>query len=377
VAGERPRAAGGGPVGLASAGAEPAPCSDFGADTGGGATRTQLSERGGDELQLQVRTRGGARSERERCLCGPPCPQRLAVLDLGSTSFNLLVADVCAGGRIEPVLRRREQLELGRWIASPRKLPGRVRDAALRSSAALIGLAREQGSQRVLAVGTAALRDAAGGAELSAELASALELPVRVLSGVEEACTLFCALRQRHGADELCLAIDLGGGSLELARGCAAGVEAALSLPLGVVHLRSALELPDPLGASDEQRLRRHVRERLERSGAAAIARDAREVLASGGALRALLRIAAAEGAAPRGGRFAVERLQALCASLARAPRAARERRPGMNPRRVDSIATAAVITSELVRALDLRSFTVSDWGLREGVLLEAARGHR
>jgi exopolyphosphatase / guanosine-5'-triphosphate,3'-diphosphate pyrophosphatase len=145
---------------------------------------------------------------------------RVAVLDLGSTSFHLLVADASPTGRIERVVRQRVMLRLGATIAAEGEIPKAIAARAVESARALQDLAEEHDADRLIPVATAALRDARNGAAVAGAIARELGTKVRVLSGLEEARLIFGAFRRRVPlGNASALGMDLGGGSLELAIG--------------------------------------------------------------------------------------------------------------------------------------------------------------
>lgn len=301
---------------------------------------------------------------------------RVAVLDLGSTSFHLLVADASPTGSIERVVRRRVMLRLGATIADEGAIPKPIASRAVESARALRRVAEQAGAERLLPVATAALREASNGAPLADSIARALGTPVRVLSGIEEARLIFAAFRHRLPLrDEVALGMDLGGGSLELAIGDAFEIQWETTLPLGVTRLHGELALHDPL----KRRERKEIEERVEACLAPCRkevrARSPKLPIASGGTARALARLAEqrGEGRAANGGlRVGRDDLSRLADDLARATHEERLRMPGMKRNRADLLPTGAVVLDTLMQRLSLRELLICDWGLREGVILEA-----
>jgi exopolyphosphatase / guanosine-5'-triphosphate,3'-diphosphate pyrophosphatase len=304
--------------------------------------------------------------------------ERLAVVDLGSTSFHMLVADVTPAGGLVPVARSRAMLELGSWLAVGRRIPEAAQAEALRAAARLRRRAAALGVTRLLPVGTAALREAANGAELRRRLGEALDAPVRLLSGVEEARLMFAAFRRRvllPGGPVL--GADLGGGSLELAIGDLHRIRREWTLRLGAARLRAELAQEDPIPTRASRAIRERVRE-LAEPVAAALAGSAPEIaVAAGGTARALGRLVVGL----RGLRPArsinelfvpAAELRAIARHLVATPRAARLRMPGMRRRRVDLLPVGTLVLTTLADVLELEGYTLTDWGLREGVLLEA-----
>ncbi|HZM55488.1 MAG TPA: hypothetical protein VFC03_10735, partial [Acidimicrobiales bacterium] len=122
---------------------------------------------------------------------------RVAVFDLGSNSFHLMVVDASRDGRLDPVLRRRSFLHLGTEVARTGDVPADRAAAAVRTVRRLRVAADDAGADVVVAMATAALRDAGNGWGLLDRLERVLGHRVTLLSGEEEA--RLCLLGQRAG----------------------------------------------------------------------------------------------------------------------------------------------------------------------------------
>ncbi len=308
-----------------------------------------------------------------------PLSMRVAVLDMGSTSFTLLIADVTWQGEILPVLGEKVMLRLGAVIASRSKIPKEVRRRAVSVAKQLHALAVQEKAQLFLPVATAAVREADNGASVASEIGEAVGEPVRVLSGEEEARMLFRALRRRLDlGDSPVLGMDLGGGSLELALGCSRELAHETTLSLGAVRLHGEIVAHDPMKQYEVEAIRSRVLEQLvpHRAG---LAND--RAIATGGTVRALGRlITEARGDAVANGKAPVlsrDELHELTQRLVASSHDERLRMRGVRRRRADLLPTGAVVLSTVCDALGVEELTICDWGLRQGVLLEAleARG--
>lgn len=302
---------------------------------------------------------------------------RLSVLDLGSNSFHVLVADARHDGGIVPVGREREMLHLGAVVQRHGHIPDDERIRAVETVAHLTELATRLGSTQRLAVATSALRDAANGAAVIAEMEAAAGTRVRVLDGDTEAALAYRGVRASAAVDaDPLLVIDLGGGSLELAIGTGAVVDWSVSLDLGVSRLSTRLS-DDPPSPGDVKDLRRLVRGAVA-AHAETVSRFAPStVVAVGGTIRALGRVVAAEHhdwlpATLNEFPIPASAVADLRKRLVGMDADARAAVPGMKSKRADRIHVAAVILDAVLDALGLDGFVLSDWGLREGVLLEA-----
>ena len=309
--------------------------------------------------------------------------QRLAVLDLGGTSFHLLVADVYTDGRVARVYRERAALRLGRWIADGEPVPAKIRSRAADAARRLEARALAAGAERVVAVGTAPFRDASNAARLAQALERALDAPLAVLSEEGEARAILRGLATcaptaaRRGT-----LLDLGGGSLIVAKICKAELGKTFGLPLGAVRLRRALRLDDPFGSAGVRQVRERVAKELARTGEVRAKERGGRVVATGGSARALLRLelAARSRGQPSGPELPVlseQRLGEWADCLAERSERERRRLRGMRLHRVDILPVAALILHETLLQLGAAELAISPWGLREGVLIEAARDLR
>ena len=308
---------------------------------------------------------------------GPRGSVRAAALDLGSTSFHLLIADVHQGGAIHPVVREKFMLRLGAVIAEHEEVPEEVCERAVAVARDLRHVAEQEKAQLLLPVATAALREARNGAELGERIGRALGTPVRILSGQEEARLIFRALRDRIPLGRgRCLALDLGGGSLELAAGRRDAVDYEATLKLGVTRIHREIVRRDPLRPGEIREIRERVRTLLGPHIGALTRPAPDQIVAAGGTARALSRLIeeerAARGPRPRlPGKLGRKRLRRLTKTLVGSSHEERLLMRGMARQRADLLPTGALIFSEIFDALEIDSLTVSDWGLREGVLLD------
>ena len=304
--------------------------------------------------------------------------QRVAVLDLGSTSFHLLVADATPTGEIRRVRREREMLRLGALIASGGRIPEASCERAVEAARRLHRLAVAARAEPVLAVATAALRDAANGRLLARRIGAATGIKVRVLSGEQEARLIFAAFRQRLAiGSQAQLGIDLGGGSLELALGDDSDVHWETTLPLGVARLHAEFGFADPMPRPVRDAIRARVRCSLQGVARSLARQRPLECIGAGGTLSALARrvVARRTSWSLRGVNqlfLPVSELREVAAELVASSHAERLRMPGLQKQRADLLPIGAVVLEALASELGLAGIAVSNWGLREGVILEA-----
>src|SRR5262245_4676300 len=143
---------------------------------------------------------------------------RVAVLDIGSNSTRLLVADVDAS-RVTEVERQSRVTRLGRGVDLAGQLSSEAVEAACAAIADYVAICRDLGAERVESIATSAVRDAANGEAFAAELRERFALATRVLNGEEEARLTYAGATAEQPPAVPTLVVDIGGGSTELVVG--------------------------------------------------------------------------------------------------------------------------------------------------------------
>jgi exopolyphosphatase/guanosine-5'-triphosphate,3'-diphosphate pyrophosphatase len=246
--------------------------------------------------------------------------------------------------------------------------------------------ADEAGVDVVVALATAALRDAANGAKLIGRFEQVLGSSITLLTGEEEA--RLCFLGQRAGVwvgSEPVLGLDLGGGSLEAGIGTIDEVSDVASVALGTARLRGELGTGELLTPADRVAVTEITLARSDPIRAMVARRPAAagRVIASGGTVRALARLAVVlhRPLGPHETPSSVQvnqvelpagQLHQLADRLATLDLDARLALPGIQARRAPLLPIGAIVLSTLVDHLSLQRLVVSDWGLREGAVIGA-----
>ncbi len=292
-----------------------------------------------------------------------PATARMAIIDIGSNSVRLVVYD---GPRRIPFILFNEKVMAGLGASLGRT--GRIEPEAMGRGLRAIGrfahLCREMEVEELRCVATAAVRDAANGAEFIART-EAMGLTVELLSGSQEAvAAAHGVLSGIPGADGI--VGDLGGGSLELARVRDGRVHQTISLPLGV------LRLPQ-IRAKGAAVLERMVHKMLAKAGWTP--EPGLPFYLVGGSWRALARFDMQLTNFPlpvvHQYEMPASRAEQLTRIVSHVGRARLKGIPAMTGSRVPTLPDAAALLSVMVRQLASSSLVVSAYGLREGLLYE------
>jgi len=307
---------------------------------------------------------------------------RVGVVDIGTNSTRLLIADV-ADGAIDELDRRSEVTRLGQGVDTS----GRLADDAMARVFATLDAYRDAlddadvpADMRV-AVLTSAARDAANGADFTQRVVRDYGLEARTIAGEEEARLTFRGAT--HGRDPQdttpLLVVDIGGGSTELIVGAAGGDEPSfhVSLQAGVVR-QTERHLPgDPPPPHELRQLADDVRATIEAGVPEDVRASARVAVAVAGTATSLAAIdQELDPYDPRRVHgYVLERaeVELLLARLAQMPLAQRRAVRGLHPDRAPTIVAGAAILLEVLRAFGLGRTEVSEHDLLHGVALERA----
>ncbi|WP_433472409.1 hypothetical protein ACQPZP_26405 [Spirillospora sp. CA-142024] len=314
-------------------------------------------------------------------------PLRLGVLDIGSNSSHLHVADLAVGHAPRPVrsvksaVRLAEATDRRGVIGRPAvgRLIAAVREATAAAAALDVG--------ELVPFATSALRDAANREDVAAEVRAATDVTLGFITGEQEARLTFLAARGWYGwsAGPMLLA-DIGGGSMELAYGAGREPEIALSLPLGAGRLtRHHLPPSPPVRKRTRKALRAHVRSVLAEATAEIAERPAPVLaVATSKTFTQLARLCGAPKAKAgpyRQRHLHRDELHPWIPKLAKLRDKERARLRGVKATRAHQILAGAIVAEGIMDVLGLDRLTICPWALREGIVLhrlaELAEGQR
>jgi exopolyphosphatase / guanosine-5'-triphosphate,3'-diphosphate pyrophosphatase len=307
---------------------------------------------------------------------------RLAVIDLGSNSFRLVVFESGEGWwrRTDEIY---EPVRIGQGLMATGRLGEEPMERALATLDvfAHFCLAGGLSAAEVDAVATSAIRDAENAPEFLERARDHFPFAIRVLSREEEARYGYLAAVNSTTLAEGCV-LDLGGGSLQLVSVADRLERRSGSWPLGTVRMSERFLPPNgPAKRRQLSELREHIRAELGDAGWLAEAGGPRPVrlVGIGGTVRNLAAAAQRAAGLPTNGVqgtvIGVEALEELIERLAALPAAERAGVPGVKPARADLILAGAVVVREALRAVGAEAIETTEAGLREGVFFERLLG--
>jgi exopolyphosphatase / guanosine-5'-triphosphate,3'-diphosphate pyrophosphatase len=300
---------------------------------------------------------------------------RRAVIDVGTNSVKLLVADV-HGRDAQPVHEESRQTRLGKGFYQTHRLQPESIARTAEAVWEFAESAREKNSVSIRVIATSAARDAVNAADLIAAIRRAADLPTEIISGEQEAEWSFQGVTtDGELAKTPLLLLDVGGGSTEFILGCGAKKHFARSFPLGTVRLLEKFPHGDPPKKSEfdlcRDWLKKFLRDEIRPQIETALKNESGEILlvGVGGTTSILARM---EKKLDRFDREKIERtvlsfeqIIAHRKNLWKLPLADRKEIPGLPKLRADVILTGVLIYEAVMEEFNFRQLRVSTRGLR------------
>ena len=300
-------------------------------------------------------------------------PARYAVIDVGTNSVKFHIGERGPGGKWRSVVDRAELTRLGEGFGQQRVITDAARERTVAAIQAMVDEARQHGVLAIAAVGTAGLRMASNGGEVVAAIAARTGLAVEVISGEDEGRLAYLGARSGLGPFAGTLVVfDTGGGSSQFTFGHDSIVDERFSVEVGAVRYTERYKLDGAVSTDALHEAMAAISADLSRIAG----RPAPDMLmAMGGVVTNMTavkhRLAVYDPTVVQGtvlDRAEIDRQIELYRSQ---DAVARRAIIGLQPKREEVILAGACIVRTVLDKLDKDALTVSDRGLRHGVLAE------
>ncbi len=302
-------------------------------------------------------------------------PTRRAVIDVGTNSIKLLVAEV-GGGEVVPILEESKQTRLGRGFYDTHLLQADAISATAEAVRKFAAQASATGACHIRVIATSAARDALNAADLIEAIQGSSGLPVEIISGEQEADWVFRGVASdRKLAGMPLLILDVGGGSTEFILGEGERQYFRNSYRLGTVRLLEQLQPGDPPGAEALERCRTWLKNFIKTCIAPELEPALKncgakiQLVGTGGTTTILARME------HQMSEFDREQIEAARLTLAQVRahverhwnRSLEERKKiiGLPPKRADVILTGLAIYESVMQCLGFDELRISTRGLR------------
>ena len=308
---------------------------------------------------------------------------KIAVIDIGTNSIHMVLAEVLPDFSYRIVDRFKDMTRLGNGAFTTRHLSNDAMARALDVIRNLVTLAKNKGFDRIIGVATSAVREAQNGGDFIDQVAQQTQVKVRVVSGIEEARLIFLAVKNSIPlTDQPTLAVDVGGGSVELMAGNRDQLLHAKSLKLGAIRLvdqflqrtppaiNTLRSLEDTVTAQLTAALNSFKIKRFDSLVATSgMAANLAEIVHLRRTNRPLVQLNLTK--------ISLKDVREIEADLAQSTIKARLAIPGLDPKRADTLLPASLVLRRLMELSGQDELTLCDKAIREGVIYDFIDRHR
>ncbi len=306
---------------------------------------------------------------------------RIAAIDIGTNSVHMIIVQVRGEQAFDVIDREKVMVRLGAGGLDGRALTPVAMEAALQALTRFRRLAESHQVDEIVAAATSATREAENGGDFLAAVEAQTGIRAQVITGPEEARLIHLAAAYGTAVTGATVVVDIGGGSVEITWGTGEEPELARSFKVGVIRLSERFVRSDPLEPRDERRLVKHLDREVGAYLRDLSARGFARVIGTSGTMTSLGTLALTHQGQTVGDvrnlqvpARAFHRLRKHLVSLDLGERLALD---GLDPKRADLAPAGIVLVDTLVRGLGADAVTLSDFALREGLVLDYVRRNR
>ncbi len=302
----------------------------------------------------------------------PPYAFPVAVIDIGSNSGRVVVLERDKAGHLRLLTGSRAPLRLVRDVDEQENLSETSMARTMDAIRDFHAIAAGAGAKRIVAVATAAMRDARNGSLFLDRIRRELRIRVEIIDGQQEARYGFAgAVRGLPVANGMLF--DMGGGSMQVSHFSQRRLDRVASMPLGALRLSEQFLETDPPRSKEIRRLRKHVSKHLAKARVGSLGRG-EHLIGTGGTLRNLAKIDRNARDYPisrlHGYVLSLNRLHDIVGQIVAMRQKNRDEISGLSAERADSIVGGAIGIETFMEFVGAKDIVVSGQGVREGLAL-------
>lgn len=301
--------------------------------------------------------------------------ETVAVIDLGTNTFHILIAEVKSDGSYQITERLRIPVMIGKGGINQGLITKEGQQRALKALRQFAEIIKQQGITHVRATATSAFRNARNGLALAQRIREETGIVVDIIDGNQEAEYIFRGVREALSLDkESVLIMDIGGGSVEFILSSDQQIRWKQSFEIGAQRLLDRFDIQDPISVENRKELTTYFHETLADLLKASEHRKPTTLVGASGTFETLcdihvhqqhLAVAADACELP----ISADSFSLILQELLHKNRAERLAISGMVEMRVDMIVVAAWLIRFVLEELDIKALRVSAYALKEGVL--------
>ena len=291
-----------------------------------------------------------------------------AIIDIGTNSVRLLMAEKDEKGEWKTLRKELRSTRLGEGMTDKATIGQGAKERTLSAVGEFTAMAKLEGAEDIFAYGTSIMRDASNGEEFADEVTAASGVPVRILSGKEEAYYSYIGAAGTSGV--ITSVVDIGGGSTEICVGFGTDVGARYSFRLGCVRCSKQFDTTTARGRAE---LKKHCFTLFRETDLMESMRNVKRWIGVGGTVTSLAsmlqELEVYDSSKVQDYVIHPEDVSKILEKLSKMSYDDKCHMKGLLPSRADIIVAGVVILDSLMEYFALSEITVSDRDLSEGLL--------
>lgn len=291
-----------------------------------------------------------------------------AIIDIGTNSVRLLMAEKDEKGEWKTLRKELRSTRLGEGMTDKATIGQGAKERTLSAVGEFTAMAKLEGAEDIFAYGTFIMRDASNGEEFADEVTAASGVPVRILSGKEEAYYSYIGAAGTSGV--ITSVVDIGGGSTEICVGFGTDVGARHSFRLGCVRCSKQFDTTTARGRAE---LKKHCFTLFRETDLMESMRNVKRWIGVGGTVTSLAsmlqELEVYDSSKVQDYVIHPEDVSKILEKLSKMSYDDKCHMKGLLPSRADIIVAGVVILDSLMEYFALSEITVSDRDLSEGLL--------
>ncbi len=306
---------------------------------------------------------------------------RIAIIDLGTNTFNLLIAEINPTKTYHTLFQTKISVKLGEGGIDKNFIAPAAFQRGIEAIKSYQQIIKKHNVDKVVAIATSAIRGASNGAEFVAKIKGESNIDVQIISGEKEAQLIYYGVRQAVKMNnERSLIIDIGGGSTEFIIANEKKIFWKHSFLLGAARLLEIFNPSDPITDAQIETLTDHLNIDLQLLFDAVKKYPVSELIGSSGSFDSLAEMIAFRFYTPKilddetEFTFNIEDVAAIYKSILKSTKAERTQMKGLIEMRIDMIVISSIIVNFIIQSFDIQKMRLSTYSLKEGVLYESLK---
>jgi exopolyphosphatase / guanosine-5'-triphosphate,3'-diphosphate pyrophosphatase len=297
---------------------------------------------------------------------------KYAILDIGTNSIKFFVFSI-ENGKPTTIIDTNNISRLGEGLLKTGIISEEAMARNIEALREFIEIAAKENVKEIIAVGTMCLRTAKNSDTFLKKAKDELGLTIKVIPGEEEARLSYLAVLSTIGnTDKNVVVFDTGGGSTEFIFGKGTNLKNRISLNLGAISPTEEFLISDPVTDNELKAMQNHMKNFF---GAKIEDRKADFLIGIGGTVTSMgavmHKMVNYDPTVIQGSQMTLNEVNAQIAMYQEKTIEARKKIPGLQPKRADVILAGAGIIETIMEIFEINSFTISDRGLRHGILFD------